>query len=137
VDGTPIKPEQCWSPRLSFVLGEFRVMWHQNGKFMVAEATAAAGPWALVKNNLTQMENPSPQWAATSYVDDDGKTYIFASNWIQETDAAALNWIGKRHTVATMGETGVGLMENPSLMKRGDWSVCLCIYLASCSCALR
>ena len=58
VDGTRIKPEQCWSPRLSYVLGKFRVMWHQNGKFMVAEAIKAAGPWHLVKNNLTHMESP-------------------------------------------------------------------------------
>lgn len=63
-----------------------------------------------------------PQWAATTYVDAGSKkTYIYACNWIQECDAAALNWIGERTAVARMGHVGVGLMENPSLMKRGEY----------------
>lgn len=36
-------------------------------------------------------------------------------------DAAALNWIGPKHVVADMHAVGVGLMENPSLMKRGEY----------------
>ena len=68
------------------------------------------------------MAQPSPQWAATTYVDDtDQKTYVFAFNWIRETDAAALNWVGPKHVVADMHAVGVGLMENPSLMKRNEY----------------
>ena len=74
----------------------------------------------VIHHNLTGMAQPSPQWAATTYVDDDGRTYIFAFNWIREVDAAALNWIGPKHVVADMHAVGVGLMENPSLMKRGE-----------------
>ena len=47
-----------------FVAGRFRVMWHQSGHFMVAEAAAPQGPWGLVHHNLTGMAQPSPQWAA-------------------------------------------------------------------------
>ena len=46
VDGVPLRKRQCWSPRLMFIAGRFRVMWHQDGHFMVAEAAQAAGPWA-------------------------------------------------------------------------------------------
>jgi beta-xylosidase len=119
VDGDPLLKRQCWSPRLMFVAGKFRVMWHQAGHFMVAESLEPQGPWSLVHHNLTGMAQPTPQWAATTFVDTDGKTYIFAFNWIRETDAAALNWIGPQHLVADMHDVGVGLMENPSLMKRG------------------
>lgn len=122
VEGTPLQKRQCWSPRLMFINGAFRVMWHQSGHFMVAEAQNPAGPWSLIRHNLTGMAKPTPQWAATTYVDDsDGKTYIFAFNWIRETDSAALNWVGPQHIVADMHAVGVGLMENPSLMKRGEW----------------
>lgn len=122
IEGAPLQKRQCWSPRLMFINGAFRVMWHQSGHFMVAEATNPAGPWALIHHNLTGMAQPTPQWAATTYVDDsDGKTYVFAFNWIRETDAAALNWVGPKHVVADMHAVGVGLMENPSLMKRGEW----------------
>ena len=123
VDGVPLQRRQCWSPRLMFIAGSFRVMWHQAGHFMVAEAAQPQGPWALVQHNLTGMAKPTPQWAATTFVDDagDGKTYVFAFNWIRETDAAALNWVGEKHVVADMHARGVGLRENPSLMKRGDW----------------
>ena len=122
VDGVPLEKRQCWSPRLMVIAGRFRVMWHQSGHFMVAEAAAPQGPWGLVHHNLTGMAQPTPQWAATTFVDGaDGRTYVFAFNWIRETDAAALNWVGERHVVADMHARGVGLMENPSLMKRGDW----------------
>jgi beta-xylosidase len=121
VDGVPLLKRQCWSPRLMFVAGKFRVMWHQSGQFMVAESVEPQGPWSLVHHNLTGMAQPTPQWAATTYLDTDGKTYVFAFNWIRETDAAALNWIGPQHPVADMHAVGVGLMENPSLMKRGEY----------------
>ena len=59
---------------------------------MVAEAEAAQGPWALIHHNLTGMAQPSPQWAATAYTDPhSGKSFVYAFNWIRETDAAALN----------------------------------------------
>lgn len=134
-----IRKAQCWSPRIMHINGRLRVMWHATGDhFMVAEAVAPAGPWGLVRHNLTQMSGKliagecddgrrphchtaGPQWAATTFVDDDGKTYIYANNWIQECDAAALSWVGPRVQIADPGATGVGLMENPSLMKRGDW----------------
>ena len=29
-----------------FIAGRFRIMWHQDGHFMVAEAAQAEGPWA-------------------------------------------------------------------------------------------
>ena len=119
VDGTPLQKRQCWSPRLMFIAGRYRVQWHQSGHFMVAEALQPAGPWQLIHHNLTGMAQPSPQWAATTFVDTDGRTYMFAFNWIRETDAAALNWVGPKHVVADMH--AVGLMENPSLMKRGDF----------------
>ena len=120
-DGQPLQKQQCWSPRIMWVAGHFRVMWHQSGHFMVAEAVQPSGPWALIAHNLTGMDQPSPQWAATTFVDDDGRTYIFAFNWVRETDAAALNWVGPKHEVADMHAVGVGLMENPSLMKREGW----------------
>eukprot|EP01047_Picozoa_sp_COSAG01_P048033 COSAG01_NODE_4643_length_4856_cov_13.233971_2_plen_317_part_00 len=120
IDGAPLQKRQCWSPRLSSVGGAFRVMWHQSGHFMVAEAAHPRGPWALVHHNLTGMAQPSPQWAATVFIDG-GATYVYAFNWIRQTDAAALNWVGERHVVADMHRPGVGLMENPSLMKRGDF----------------
>ena len=59
-----------------FIAGRFRVMWHQDGHFMVAEAEVPSGPWGLIRHNLTGMERP-PQWAATTFVDTDGKTYVF------------------------------------------------------------
>lgn len=46
VDGVPLNKRQCWSPRIMFIAGRFRIMWHQDGHFMVAEATRAEGPWA-------------------------------------------------------------------------------------------
>eukprot|EP00966_Prymnesium_polylepis_P054205 1253054-Prymnesium_polylepis.4 len=101
--------------------GRFRAMWHSDAHFLVAEASAPDGPWTLLAHNLTGMSEPSPQWAATTFVDKDGRTYIFACNWIQETDAAALNWVGERHNVADMDARGVGLMENPSLHFRDGY----------------
>ena len=88
VDGAPLQKRQCWSPRLMYIAGHFRVMWHQDGHFMVAEAARAEGPWALIRHNLTGMAQPTPQWAATTFVDEDGRTYIFAFNWIREVAAA-------------------------------------------------
>ena len=127
-----IRKAQCWSPRIMHINGRFRVMWHATGHhFMIAEAEQAAGPWAIIRHNLTKMSSSlirgetghpaGPQWAATTFRDTDGKTYIFANNWIQECDAAALNWIGERRPVANPGDRGVGMMENPSLMKRGEF----------------
>ena len=124
-----LNKRQAWSPRLMHLNGRFRVMWHADAHFMVAEAAAPAGPWKLLRHNLSYMNQPEPraasaapgpQWAATTFVDD-GRTFIFACNWIQETDAAALNWIGERHYVANMLAAGVGLLENPSLHRRGGW----------------
>ena len=74
----------------------------------------------MIHHNLTGMAQPSPQWAATTYVDDDARTYVFAFNWIREVDSVALNWVGPKHVVADMHSVGVGLMENPSLMRRGE-----------------
>ena len=120
-----IRKGQCWSPRIMHINGRFRVMWHATGDhFLVAEAAQAAGPWALVRHNLTKMsgtllvgETGHPagaQWAATTFVDTDGKTYIYANNWVQQCDSAALNWVGERRVVANPASPGVGLMENPS-----------------------
>ena len=39
--------------------------------------------------------------AATTYVDTDGRTFMFAFNWIRETDPKALNWVGPKHVVAS------------------------------------
>jgi len=53
----------------------------------------------------------------------DGKSYVYSGNFIQRCDDdQCLNWVGPRYTIANAkNTTGVGLMENPSLMKRGDW----------------
>ena len=131
VTNRSLAPCCCWSPRLMVINGRFRVMWHSDATFLIAEAAAAAGPWALVLHNLTYMNSPppdappaaalGPQWAATTY-EANGHTYIFAANWIQESDAAALNWVDTKRTyVADMRTPGVGLMENPSLMRRGEY----------------
>jgi beta-xylosidase len=90
IEGIPLQKRQCWSPRLMFIAGRFRVMWHQSGHFMVAEAAQPQGPWALVPHNLSGMAQPSPQWAATTYVDTDARTYIFAFNWIRCGDTLIL-----------------------------------------------
>jgi xylan 1,4-beta-xylosidase len=125
--GAALAPKMCWSPRLSFVAGRFRVMWHGDSHFLAAEAPAASGPWALIRHNLTSM-GPTPQnphgrinWAPTVFTDPpSGKTFIFASNWIQECDAAALNWVGNRTIVVSESDNGVGLLENPSLMQHAN-----------------
>lgn len=118
-----LQPEQCWSPRLMHVAGKFRVQWHGSQHFLIAEAAEASGPWAMIRHNLTMMGKPdaSPQWAATTFVDpQDGRTFIYADNWIQETDSAALNWVGNRTVIVDGKDTGVGLLENPSLMRHAN-----------------
>ena len=68
--------------------GRFRAMWHSNAAFLVAEAVAPEGLWTLLPHNLTGMSDPSPQWAATTFVDK-GRTFVFAANWIQ----ARSDWV--------------------------------------------
>lgn len=48
-------------------------------------------------------------------------SYLLANNWIQETDVDGLSFVGPRHIVANTSAVGIGMMENPSLIKRGDW----------------
>ena len=118
--GHAITPNACWSPRIMFLRGKFRVMWTQAmHHFLIAEATTVAGPWTLVKHSLTGMSDFV--FGASTFVDTDGKTYLLANNWIQQTDSAGLSFVGPRHVVANQSAVGIGMMENPSLIKRGDW----------------
>lgn len=121
--GQKITPNACWSPRIMFLRGKFRVMWTQAmHHFLIAEATTAAGPYTLLKHNLTGMSGASTYvFGASTFVDTDDKTYIIANNWIQQTDADGLSFVGPRHVVANQSAVGVGMMENPSLIKRGEW----------------
>ena len=48
-------------------------------------------------------------------------SYLLANNWIQETDVDGLSFVGSRHFVANSSTAGIGMMENPSLIKRGNW----------------
>jgi LacI family transcriptional regulator len=100
-----------WSPRISYVNGRFRVMFHITSLgFRVMEAEKPEGPWHYVKHNFTQMEG---QWAANVFTDDDGTHYMIASNWIQRLSPDALSFEGDRIPVAHGNP-----LENPSLIKK-------------------
>ena len=74
----------------------------------------------MVKHRLTQMDDYV--FGASTFVDPvDGRTYILANNWIRETDPTATTFVGARVVVANQTAVGVGMMENPSLHKRGEW----------------
>ena len=73
--GQAIPPSACWSPRIMFLRGKFRVMWTQAmHHFLIAEAVDVRGPWTLVKHNLTDMSEYV--FGASTFVDTtgDGKT---------------------------------------------------------------
>lgn len=73
--GEAIPPNACWSPRIMFLRGKFRVMWTQAmHHFLIAEAVDVRGPWTLVKHNLTAMSDYV--FGASTFVDTtgDGKT---------------------------------------------------------------
>jgi beta-xylosidase len=73
--GQAIPPSACWSPRIMFLRGKFRVMWTQAmHHFLIAEAVDVRGPWTLVQHNLTNMSEYV--FGASTFVDTtgDGKT---------------------------------------------------------------
>src|SRR5438046_3780521 len=100
-----------WSPRISYVNGKFRVMFHITERgFRVMEAEKPEGPWRYVKHNFDRMD---VQWAANVFTDDDGTHYMIASNWIQRLTPDALAFAGDRNTV-----TRGNILEKPSLIKK-------------------